>query len=91
MACFHNLALREVRALTQLDVFTRRDLTLFLNFLTLDFIAHLVAISERVVFADFAEEVSIANLCCDERLFKLEAFFLDALRQINLDIGLVIS
>lgn len=48
-----------------------------------------MAICERVVFAHFAQYVGSSHVCSDERLFKLEHFFFDALRDIDLWDGLV--
>jgi len=91
LACFHDLALRQVWVRVQLNVFTCRNLALLLNLLTLDLIAHLMTVGKGIILSDFAQDVSLPNLSRDERLFKLEAFFLNANGDVNLDIGLVIG
>jgi len=79
----------DVGVLAQLDVLTRSNLPLFLNFLAIDFVAHLMTISKRVVFADFAQNVSLTHLGRNERLLELEAFFLDASGHVNLWVTLI--
>ena len=84
-----NLPLSVVRILTQFDVLSRCDAPLLLDTFAIDLVAHLMTVGERVIFTDFTKDVSLANLRCDERLLKLEAFFLDVVWHIDLWIGLV--
>ena len=48
-----------------------------------------MTVGERVIFTDFTKDVSLADLRCNERLLKLEAFFLDIVWHIDLWVGLV--
>ena len=88
-ASFPYFLLRKIWAVTEFNVLTGCHLTLLLNLLAIYFIAHLVTVGESVVLADFAKNVSLAHLCRDERLFKLETFFLDAFRHIDLRVEFV--
>ena len=46
-----------------------------------------MAVSESVVFANFAQNISITNLRIQERLLKLESFLFDAIGHVDLWVG----
>ena len=68
LSSFLDLALRMVRVLDQLDELTSGNLSLFLDFLAVDLVAHLMAVSECVVLADLAQNVRLAHSGRDECL-----------------------
>lgn len=65
---FLDFSLRMVGILDQLYELTRRNLSLLLDFLAIDFVAHLVTVGECVVLAHLAQNVSLADSGRDERL-----------------------
>ena len=65
---FLDFSLRKVWILDQLYELTRRNLSLFLDFLAIDFVAHLVTVGECVILAHLAQNVSLADSGCDESL-----------------------
>lgn len=89
LSCFLDTLLGQVRTIRHLDVLARRNLPLFEDFLIVYFIAHLMAVRERIVLSDFAQDVGLSNLCRDKQLLELEAFFLDIVGDIYFRVGLV--
>ena len=75
--------------LTQLNVISCADLTLLLDFLSFNLIAHFLTICECVVFTNFSKDVCLTNCSCEECLLELESLNFHALWHVEFRVRLV--
>ena len=89
LSCFGDFTLGHIRIFAQLDIFTCRYLSLLLDFLAIDFIAHLMTVRERIILANLTQKIGRSYLSCHERLLELESFLFHTNGNVELRIGLV--